>query len=75
MATRYLPIICGDTTCFDFESRVMCRFASATHMGTRPVCGLYRVSGGMDKGDPQPLREDPVRHILERCKQCIEELK
>jgi hypothetical protein len=75
MATRQLPIICGDTTCFDFDVQVMCRFASATHMGTRPVCGLYRVTKGMDQGDHQPLKEDPVRHILLRCDQCLVELK
>lgn len=41
-----LTVICGETTCYDFDSKNMCKYVLASHFGTRLCCGLFREIGG-----------------------------
>jgi hypothetical protein len=67
---KSLPVICGDTTCYSFTEKLMCRFSGALVFGTRPVCLLYR-----DKhGDYQLLKENEF-DCLERLPECLAEIK
>lgn len=66
---RHLPVICGETTCFDKSTQTMCRFVLVTHFGTKWVCGVYRDEFGGHKELPE------MSDLLQRLPECLEELK
>ncbi len=70
MKKRYLPIVCGQNTCFSFEENEMCRMVRTSHFGTRWHCAIYNI------GD-EVLKEGSVgdkKDVLLRDKKCIAEL-
>jgi hypothetical protein len=71
MTTKHLPIVCGTTTCYDFESKKMCRFVLTSHFGKYWLCGVYRDRDG----NFENLQEDKPAGSLQRLPQCLEEIK
>jgi hypothetical protein len=57
VTTRYLPVVCGDTTCFDFDTKTMCSFVRVSHFGTKWSCAAFTTELN-DTG------------ILQRCEEC-----
>lgn len=67
--TLKLTITAGDKTCVAADLK-RCPYLGATHMGTRPVCLLFR----RENCDALPLREfsdGPLKGWLRRADVCM----
>ncbi len=75
MTTKYLPIVCGENTCYDPEKGEKCRFVGSTHFGSIFVCLLYRDQNGDHRRLEESNPEDLTQSMLLRLDTCKEEIK
>jgi hypothetical protein len=66
-----LPIICGDTTCFNKELQRMCKHVETSHFGTKYHCHLFNTEYELKESN----KEDLEHSMLLRWKECIESTK
>ncbi len=69
MKTYTIKIYCGESTCYDFDTKKRCEFFGVSGFGTRPECLLFRGEDGLNV----PLQID--NDCVQRCKQCLENVK
>jgi len=62
-----LPIICGDTTCFEKETQTMCGHVETRHFGTRYYCHLFNTENELKESNYEDLRKS----MLLRWPECI----
>jgi len=62
-----LPIICGDTTCFDKEAQTMCRYVETSHFGTGYHCHLFQTELELKESNEENIEQS----MLLRWSECI----
>ena len=69
MKTYTIKIHCGESTCYDFDTKKRCEFFGTHGFGKYLVCLLFRDDRGLNM--PLQIENDCVQ----RCEKCLENVK
>lgn len=72
---KHLPVICGETTCYDAVEKKRCRFVGTMNFGSIFVCLIYRDRNGDYRRLEESCPENIEQSMLLRLDECLAEIK
>jgi hypothetical protein len=70
MKTLKIDIYCGTKTCYNFETKTMCKYVGSMKFGQVPLCTLFP-----SVNNTYTLLNEDTKECLLRCEQCLESSK